>query len=247
MEITFPGKRVLATGAMRGIGRGIVEAFAAEGAEIHAADIDPAVIGLYSDLAGVTGHILDVTDSGAVDALVERIGPVDIAVHTAGGIVGRKPVPLEDVTDDDWRAIQAVNLDGAFHMARAVTPGMKAKGAGRIVVISSGAGLRVSRTGIHSYGTAKTAQIGLVRQLSSELGQYGITVNAVAPGYMPQTSPDYMPQWEALGAEGRAGVVESIAMRRLGTPRDIANAVLFLASEHADWITGQVLPVMGGP
>ncbi len=247
MQITFPGKRILITGAVRGIGRGIVAAFASEGAEVHAADIDRAVETLPDDISGVVPHMLDVTDAAAVDKLVSRIGPVDIAVHTAGGIVGQKPRPLEEVTDEDWRAIQAVNVDGAFQLARAVTPGMKERGIGRIIVISSGAGLHVSRTGIHAYGTAKTAQIGLVRQLSSELGQYGITVNAVAPGYMPQTSPDYMPRWQALGPEGRAAVVESIAMRRLGTPRDIASAVMFLASDHAAWITGQALPVMGGP
>lgn len=241
MQITFPGKRVLVTGAARGIGHGIAEAFASEGAEVHGADITAM------DIDSIKMHRLDVTDSAAVADLVARTGPFDVAVHAAGGIVGRKPEALEDVTDEDWRAIQAVNLDGAFHISRAVVPGMKQAGAGRIVVISSGAGLRVSRTGIHSYGTAKTAQIGLVRQLSAELGQYGITVNAVAPGYMPHTSPDYMPQWESLGPDGQAAVVEGIAMRRLGQPRDIANAVLFLASEHADWITGQTLPVMGTP
>ena len=247
MEITFPGKRVLVTGAARGIGAGIAAAFAAEGAEVHATDIDREGLERAAAETGSTPHVLDVTDPIAVDRLVAAIGSVTVAVHAAGGIVGRKPALLEETPVVDWRAIQAVNVDGAFHVARAVAPGMKAAGHGRIVVISSGAGLRVSRTGIHSYGTAKTAQIGLVRQLSSELGQFGITVNAVAPGYMPQTSPDYIPQWEALGPDGQAALVESIAMRRLGQPRDIANAVMFLASDHADWITGQVLPVMGGP
>ena len=244
MEITFHGKRVLVTGAARGIGRGIVAAFADEGAEVIATDVDSAGL---DDMPHATPHAMDVTHPGAIAGVIAKTGPIDIAIHAAGGIVGRKPAPLEDVTDADWRTIQAVNVDGAFNLARAVTPGMKAAGIGRIIVISSGAGLRVSRTGIHSYGTAKTAQIGLVRQLSSELGQYGITVNAIAPGYMPQTSPDYVPQWEGLGPDGQAAVVESIAMRRLGTPRDIANAALFLASGHAEWITGQVLPVMGGP
>lgn len=243
MLITFPGKRVLITGAARGIGQGIVRAFSDEGAEVIAADVDLAGLSDLADLPGVTIQEMDVTDPGSV----ARVGPFDIAVHTAGGIVGRTPKPLEDVTDDDWRAIQAVNVDGAFNVARAVTPSMKATGFGRIIVISSGAGLRVSRTGIHSYGTAKTAQIGLVRQLSAELGQYGITVNAVAPGYMPQTSPDYMPQWESHGADGKQAIIDSIAMRRLGQPQDIANAVMFLSSEFADWITGQTLPVMGSP
>lgn len=249
MEITFPGKRVLVTGAVRGIGRGIAHAFAAEGAEVHAADIAAELLPEVADSAPapLTTHALDVTDADAVRALIARIGPVDIAVHAAGGTRGRKAAPLEDTSDDDWRAIMSVNLDGAYTIARAVSAGMKAAGKGRIIVISSGAGLRVSRTGIHAYGTAKTAQIGLVRQLSSELGAFGITVNAVAPGYMPMTSPDYMPQWESLGPDGQAALVESIAMRRLGTPRDIANAVLFLASDHAEWITGQTLPVMGGP
>ena len=242
-------RTVLVTGGARGIGRGITNAFAAEGAEVHAADIDGARLGEVAEGAPgrVVTHMLDVTDSRAVTRLFEAIGSVDVVIHAAGGIVGRKPMPLEEVPDEDWRAIQAVNVDGAFHLARAAVPGMKAQGAGRIIVISSGAGLRVSRTGIHSYGTAKTAQIGLVRQLASELGQYGITVNAIAPGYMPQTSPDYIPQWEGLGPEGQAAVVESIAMRRLGTPQDIADAALFLASDRAGWITGQVLPVMGGP
>ncbi|MCY4451536.1 MAG: SDR family NAD(P)-dependent oxidoreductase [Immundisolibacterales bacterium] len=248
MEISFPGKRVLVTGAARGIGRAIVHAFAEEGAEVHATDVDEGALRKVAAEAPspVWTHSLDVTDSSAVDTLVARIGSVDIAVHVAGGVLGQTARPLEETSDTDWRAIQAVNVDGAFHLARAVAPGMKTRGEGRIVIISSGAGLRVSRTGIHSYGTAKTAQIGLARQLASELGPHGITVNTVAPGFMP-TSPDYVRQWEGYGEAGQRALIEGTAMRRLGRPADIAGAVLFLASGHAGWITGQTLAVMGGP
>ena len=146
----------------------------------------------------------------------------------------------------DWRAIQAVNVDGAFNLAQAVVPAMKRAGQGRIVVIASRAGLRPSLTGIQSYCAAKHAQVGLVRQLAHELGPSGITVNAVAPGFMT-TSPDYVRQWESYGAEGQRRLVEGIALRRLGRPTDIAHAVLFLASDYAEWITGQVLQVTGSP
>lgn len=252
MNIAFPGQTVLVTGAVRGIGRGIAHAFAARGARVHAADIETAelpgiVAGAPAGQGGsVKAHALDVTDPAAVAALVARIGPVDIAVHSAGGVRSRPRVPVDEVTDADWRAIQAVNVDGAFHLSRAVVPGMKQSGKGRIVVISSRAGLGVSRTGIQSYGTAKAAQIGLVRQLAAELGPFGITVNSVAPGFMP-TSPDYVRQWDSYGPEGQKALVDSIAMRRLGRPDDIAHAVLFLASDYAEWITGQTLPVCGGP
>lgn len=252
MEILFPGKTVLVTGAVRGIGREIVHAFAARGAQVHAADIEaaelPAVAASAMPATGgsVRTHVLDVTDPEAVLALVARIGAVDIAVHSAGGVRSRPKVPIDQVTDADWRAIQAVNVDGAFHVARAVVPGMKQSGKGRIVVISSRAGLGVSRTGIQSYGTAKAAQIGLVRQLAAELGPFGITVNSVAPGFMP-TSPDYVRQWDSYGPEGQKALIESIAMRRLGRPEDIAHAALFLASDYAEWITGQTLCVSGTP
>jgi len=247
VQITFPGKRVLVTGAVRGIGRGIAHAFAARGARVDACDIEADELATVVDDEGhIKTHLLDVTDPEAVEALVARIGPVDIAVHAAGGVRSRPRAPIEEVTDADWRVIQAVNVDGAFHVARAVVPGMKRAGTGRIVVISSRAGLGVSRTGIQSYGTAKAAQIGLVRQLAAELGPFGITVNSVAPGFMP-TSPDYVRQWEAYGPEGQNALIESIAMRRLGRPADIAHAVMFLASDYAEWITGQTLSVCGGP
>ena len=258
MDITFDKKSVLVTGAVRGIGKQICHQFAANGATVWAADIETTLLdgitdGLAADTAARIRPIeLDVTNPQAVSNLVSRIsqqatsGAVDVVVHSAGGVRSRFKTPIEDVTDEDWRVIQAVNLDGAFNLARAVVPAMKQNGHGRIIVISSRAGIGVSLTGVQSYGTAKAAQIGLVKQLAAELGQFGITVNSVAPGFMP-TSPDYVKQWHSYGEEKQKALVEGIAMRRIGRPDDIANAVLFFASEQASWITGQTLAVTGGP
>jgi 3-oxoacyl-[acyl-carrier protein] reductase len=159
---------------------------------------------------------------------------------------GQRPRPLEEVSADDFDAIVDANLKGAFLFIKAVAPGMKTKGTGRIVTISSRAGLATSLTGIQSYPAAKHGQIGLVKQLAQELGPFGITVNSVAPGFMA-TSPDYERQWDNWPAAFRDNFVNGIAMRRQGAPQDVANAVIFLASDHASWITGQTLPVTGGP
>ena len=122
---------------------------------------------------------------------------------------------------------------------------MKKLKHGRIITISSRAGLDVSLTGIQAYASAKAGQIGLVRQLGHELGEFGITVNCVAPGFV-RSNPTTEKQWQALGVEGQKKLVSGIAMRRLGNPEDIASAVVFLASDQASWITGQVLSVDGG-
>ncbi|MCB0098687.1 MAG: SDR family oxidoreductase, partial [Caldilineaceae bacterium] len=158
------------------------------------------------------------------------------------GQVGR---PLEEITPTEWQTIFDVNVTGAFYCAQAVAPAMKAAAYGRIVNISSGAGLGISLTGIQAYASAKAAQIGLTRQLAHELGPWGITVNNIAPGFV-RSNPTTERQWEAYGAEGQKALLERIALKRLGSPEDIAHGVLFLASAYAGWISGQVLSIDGG-
>jgi 3-oxoacyl-[acyl-carrier protein] reductase len=166
-------------------------------------------------------------------------------VHSAGGVRGQVGRPVEDIPEPDWHAILAVNLTGAFLMAQAVIPAMKAAGRGRIVTISSGAGIGVSLTGIQAYAAATAGEIGLTRQLAHELGPFGITVNSVAPGFV-RSNPTTERQWDAYGPDGQQRLLQAIALRRLGTVADITHAVLFLASDFAGWITGQTLSVDGG-
>ena len=209
MDIHFEGQAVVVTGAARGIGGGIVEGFVERGARVWACDVLDAELAALKARAqpkrggALQTRTVDLTQSHQVDAFVREVegvcGAVDVLVHVAGGVRGQLKRPLEEVSDDDWRAIYAVNVEGAFFVSRAVVPGMKKNGGGRIVVIASRAGLGVSLTGIQSYATAKAAQLGLVRQLAHELGPSGITVNAVAPGFL-RTSPDYERQWQSYGS-----------------------------------------------
>lgn len=250
MLITFEGKRVIVAGAARGIGHAIAVAFAENGGTVTACD---RLVDEVEKFAGpvksgvIRAARVDVTDKTSIAAVVEAAGgPIDVLVYVAGGIRGQRQKPLEEVSVEDFHQIVDANLTGAFLFAQAVAPGMKRARKGRIVTISSRAALAPSLTGIQSYASAKHGQLGLVRQLAQELGPFGITVNTVAPGFL-RTSPDYEPQWEGWGPEGQKAFVERIAMRRMGTPEDIAHAVMFLASDYASWITGQILPVMGSP
>ena len=194
---------------------------------------------------GVDKDSVDVTDPEQVAALVDRIGPVDILVNNAGGVVGQVGRPLEEVSDGDWQAVVDANLKSTFVCTRAVVPGMKAAGYGRIVNISSGAGRSVSLTGIQAYASAKAGQIGFTRQTAHELGPYGITVNSIAPGFV-LSNPTSIRQWESYGEEGQRAILGNIATRRLGRPEDIANGVLFFVAEEASWVTGQVISIDGG-
>ncbi|HEY7193501.1 MAG TPA: SDR family oxidoreductase [Gemmatimonadales bacterium] len=247
MNIRFDGRTVMVTGAAHGFGRAISVAFAERGAHVWACDVIQEELAETRGLCGkaCTTALVDVRDKKAVERFAAEAGDVHILVNNAGGVLGQVGRPLEQVTPADWQAIYDVNVTGAFYCAQAVAPGMKAAHAGRIINISSGAGLGVSLTGIQAYASAKAAQIGLTRQLAHELGPFGITVNNIAPGFV-RSNPTTERQWESYGPGGQRDLIERIALRRLGTPDDIAWGVLFFASDFAKWITGQVLAIDGG-
>ncbi|HUC58224.1 MAG TPA: SDR family NAD(P)-dependent oxidoreductase [Streptosporangiaceae bacterium] len=229
MRLGLAGKTAVVTGVAHGIGTAIAAALKDEGASVHGVDKDTA----------------DLSDPAAVREFFAAVGQADILVNNAGGVAGQVGQPIEYVSDQDWRNVVDANLTTAFLCSRAVIPGMKERGWGRIITISSAAGLTVSKTGIQAYASAKAAQIGFTRQLAHELGPFGITVNCIAPGFV-LSNPTTQRQWEGYGPDGQADLVRGIAMRRLGDPEDIANGVLFFAAESSNWVTGQTIAIDGG-
>lgn len=250
----FEGRVAIVTGAAHGIGCAIARELARRGATVFASDVlEPELRETAAAAVAAGGAceavVTDVTDEAQVAALVaageEVHGGIDILVNVAGGVRGQVGRAVEDVTLASWRDIVDVNLTGAFLCARAVAPGMKRQRYGRIVSISSGAGRSTSLTGIQAYAASKAGQIGLTRQLAHELGPWGVTSNSVAPGFV-LSNPASRKQWDSYGEEGRRALIEGLALQRLGTPEDIAGAVLFFASDLAGWCTGQILSVDGG-
>lgn len=254
-EGRLSGEVAIVTGAAHGIGRAIAAELARAGARVWACDIlEPELAETGRAVADAVGRpcrtaVVDVTAPARVAAFVDEVagaeGRVDVLVNNAGGVAGQTMRPVEEVSDEAWRRIFAVNLDGAFHFTRAVAPHMKARRRGSIVNISSGAGRSYSLTGIQAYASAKAGLIGFTRQTARELGAYGIRVNCVAPGFV-LSNPTTERQWETMGEAGRRALLESIALGRLGEPEEIARVVVFLASDDAAYVTGQTIGVDGG-
>ncbi len=229
MSAGLAGKTAVVTGTAHGIGAAIAQALRDAGA----------------DVCGVDREDADLTSAAAVRELFAGIGAVDILVNNAGGVCGQVGHPLEEVTDDDWHEVVNANLTSAFLCTRAAVPAMKARRWGRIVNISSAAGLTVSKTGIQAYASAKAGQIGFTRQMAHELGPFGITVNCIAPGFI-LSNPTTQRQWESYGEDGQRELVRGIALGRLGAPADIAHGVQFFTAQQSSWITGQTIAIDGG-
>jgi 3-oxoacyl-[acyl-carrier protein] reductase len=248
-RLDFTGLTVAIGGAASPIGHAIASAFAESGARIFCAD-HSALYAWPSLPDGIEKAAIDLGEAAAVETWIRNTeatsgGPVHILVNNAGGVTGQAPAPIESVSDADWQSVVNANLTTCFNLSRAVVPGMKKAGRGVIVNIGSGASERASLTGIQAYCAAKHAVLGLTRQLAHELGRFGVRVNCIAPGFII-TNAATRRQWGELGNAGQQALINSIALRRLGQPADIANAVLLIASDYASFISGELIAVNGG-
>lgn len=245
--MSFEGKKVLVTGGSRGIGRAIVESFARAGAEVafvYHSNVQAAqdvVSSLAAEgFSSVTAHQCDVADQAAVDALVEKLvedwGRLDVLVNNAGIV---KDGLLATMDGDAWHSVLSTNLHSVYYFCKAVTRPMMSQRSGKVINMSSVAA-EFPNQGQANYAASKGGIQGLTRCMATELGRRGINVNAVAPGFIETDMT------VAVRNAAEAEIKKSIPLRRLGNPTDIANAVMFLASDAASYITGQILTVDGG-
>lgn len=238
----FTGKTVLVTGGARGIGRAIAEAFVHKGANVVICDIDPeAVSAAAAEMGGrALGIKADVTNGAEVEGLVEqsvaKFGRLDILVNNAG--ITRDTLLIR-MDEKDWDLVLDINLKGAFLCTKAAARVMMKQRYGRIVNISSIIGL-IGNAGQANYAASKAGLFGLTKSTARELGSRNVTVNAVAPGFIETEMT------KRLSEAARGAMLDKVVLGRPGEPADVAATVLFLASDEAAYVTGQVLSVDGG-
>ncbi|WP_256840862.1 SDR family NAD(P)-dependent oxidoreductase [Ornithinimicrobium cryptoxanthini] len=236
-------KIAIVTGAGQGIGKGIATKLTAEGATVVVTDINEETAQATAAELGGTGLVADVTSLDSVRAMVEATieahGRIDVLINNAGwDLVG----PFLDSDPAQWQKIMAINLYGVFNTTYTVLPHMAQAGAGSVVNISSDAG-RVGSSGEAVYSAAKGGVISFTKTMARESARTGLRLNAVCPG------PTDTPLFDSIGGDNpklREALTRAIPLRRLGQPEDLANAVAFLASDEAAFITGQTLSVSGG-
>jgi 3-oxoacyl-[acyl-carrier protein] reductase len=239
----------LVTGSSRGIGAAIAITFATAGARVVLHGRDEAALASVrariTDIGGqatsVTGDVTSAADLAHMrQEIVDGYGHLDVLVTNAGSS-GSRPTPIEDITEESWRADIDLNLTGTFLTVKCFLPGMKERGRGSIITLSSAAGRRPSARTLVAYGAAKAGVQIFTQDLAAQVGPYGIRANCLAPEtILTETSEQRIP------ADVQRSLAQSHPLRRLGTPEDVAGAALFLASDESNWITGVIIDIAGG-
>lgn len=246
MLTTIEGKSTIVTGGSKGIGKGIAQVFAAQGAKVMiAARGEAAAQATVAEITAAGGtaayHLCDVADwddaQGLVRATKDAFGAVDILCANAGIFPQKKII---DMTPEDWDGVMSTNLRSTFLCVKACIPEFATQGGGRVIVTSSITGPVTGYPGWAHYGASKAGQLGFLKTAAMELARYNVTINAVMPGNIVTEG------LQGLGPDYLATMAASIPLKRLGAVADIGNAALFFASDEAGYITGQQIVVDGG-